>query len=133
VRSVLAPEQRVNPSAFENEGGNMKNLVSITLGIALALGSSAAVWAAAPPSTTATAQESSDQPGTDTWITTKVKAELMTTKDIPSTEISVTTTNGIVMLAGVVDTKAQVEKSIAVAKAVKGVQKVDSSALKSRN
>jgi osmotically-inducible protein OsmY len=37
------------------------------------------------------------------------------------------------MLAGVVDTKAQVEKSIAVAKAVKGVQKVDSSALKSRN
>jgi len=111
----------------------MKNLVSITLGIALALGSSAAVWAAAPPSTTATAQGSSDQPGTDTWITTKVKAELMTTKDIPSTEISVTTTNGVVMLAGVVDTKAQVEKSIAVAKAVKGVQKVDSSALKSRN
>jgi hyperosmotically inducible protein len=111
----------------------MKNLVSITLGVALALGSSAAVWAAAPPITTATAQESSDQPGTDTWITTKVKAELMTTKDIPSTDISVTTTNGVVMLAGVVDTKAQVEKSIAVAKAIKGVQKVDSSALKSRN
>jgi hyperosmotically inducible protein len=111
----------------------MKNLVSITLGVALALGSSAAVWAAAPPTTTATAQESSDQPGTDTWITTKVKAELMTTKDIPSTDISVTTTNGVVMLAGVVDTKAQVEKSIAVAKAIKGVQKVDSSALKSRN
>ena len=111
----------------------MKNLVSITLGIALALGSSAAVWAAAPPGTTATAQESSDQPGTDTWITTKVKAELMTTKEIPSTDISVTTTNGVVMLAGVVDTKAQIEKSIAVAKAVKGVQKVDSSALKSRN
>ena len=111
----------------------MKNLVSITLGIALALGSSAAVWAATPPSSTATAQETSDQPGTDTWITTKVKAELMTTKDIPSTEISVTTTNGVVTLAGVVDTKAQVEKSIAAAKAVKGVQKVDSSALKSRN
>jgi hyperosmotically inducible protein len=111
----------------------MKTLLTATLGIALALGSSAAVWAAAPPSSMATAQESSDQPGTDTWITTKVKAELMTTKDIPSTEITVTTTNGVVTLAGVVDTKAEVEKSIAVAKAIKGVQKVDSSALKSRN
>lgn len=110
----------------------MKNLLTTTFGIALALGASSPVLAV-EPSMAAAAQESSDQPGTDTWITTKVKAELMTTRDIPSTDISVTTTNGVVTLSGVVDTKAQVQKSIAVARSVKGVQKVDSSALKSRN
>ena len=77
-------------------------------------------------------QDQSAQPGTDTWITTKVKAELMTTKGISSTDIDVTTTNGVVTLSGVLDSKAQVQKSIAVAKAVKGVKKVDSAALKTR-
>lgn len=109
----------------------MKMFLTTTLGIALALGSAAAVYAAEPESTSM--QDQSAQPGTDGWITTKVKAELMTTKDIPSTDISVTTTNGIVTLSGVVETKAQVQKSVAVAKAVKGVQRVDSSALSSRN
>ena len=69
----------------------------------------------------------------DAWITTKVKSELMTTKGIPSTDISVKTTNGVVMLVGVVDTKAQVMKSVAVTKAIEGVHRVDASALTSRN
>lgn len=80
-----------------------------------------------------TAQEQSAQPGTDTWITTKVKAELMATKGISSTEISVNTTNGIVTLSGALDSKVQVEKAVAVTRAVKGVHDVDASALKSRN
>ena len=109
----------------------MKILLTTTLGVALALGSGTAVFAAAPAA--AASQDQSAQPGTDGWITTKVKAELMTTKDVPSTDISVTTTNGVVTLSGLLDTKAQVQKSVAVAKAVKGVNKVDSSALKSRN
>jgi osmotically-inducible protein OsmY len=37
-----------------------------------------------------------------------------------------------VTLSGVVETKAQVQKAIAVAQAVKGVHNVDSSALSSR-
>jgi hyperosmotically inducible protein len=109
----------------------MKMFLTSTLGIALALGSVTAAYAAKPESTSM--QDQSAQPGTDGWITTKVKAELMTTKGIPSTDISVTTMNGIVTLTGVVDTKAQVQKSVAIAKAVKGVQRVDSSALSSRN
>lgn len=104
-------------------------LCAMTLGIALACGSM----------TTAFAQESdmsaakSEQPVTDTWITTKVKTELATTEGIKSTDISVTTKNGLVTLSGVVNSKAQVQKAIAVAKAVKGVQKVDSEALSSRD
>lgn len=117
----------------------MKNVLSSML--ALALFSSVVAPAADHPSPGATtnsnastsASDESAQPGTDGWITTKVKTQLMSTKGIPSTDISVTTTNGVVTLSGVLDTKAQVQKSVAVAKGIKGVQKVDSSALTSRN
>lgn len=115
----------------------MKNLLAGMLGFALVLG--AAAQASDNPNATqastnaaSSSEDKSAQPGTDGWITTKVKAQLMTTKDIPSTQISVTTTNGVVTLSGVVDTKTQVQKSIAVAKAIKGVQRVDSSALSAR-
>lgn len=117
----------------------MKNLFATALGLALLAGN--AVYAidnpnAQAPATTANASSSADdksaQPGTDGWITTKVKAQLMATKGIPSTDISVTTTNGVVTLSGVVDSKAQVQKSVAVAKAVKGVHKVDASALSAK-
>ena len=39
----------------------------------------------------------------------------------------------LLTLSGVVDTKAQVQKSVAVAKSVKGVHSVDSSALSSKD
>jgi hyperosmotically inducible protein len=110
----------------------MNNLFrSVTLGLLIATSAGAFAQTAQtdPPMASDT---TSDQPGTDTWITTKVKTELMATKGIPSTEISVTTTNGTVTLSGVVETKAQVQKAIAVAQAIKGVQKVDSSALSAR-
>ena len=113
----------------------MKILHATTLAAALSLGSLCATAAnpKSAPTTTAAATAPSEQPGTDAWITTKVKTELMTTKGVPSTDISVTTNNGIVTLTGVVDTKAQVKKAIACAKGIKGVAKVDSSALTSRN
>ena len=101
---------------------------SVTLGLLLATSAGAFAQTAAPMAS----DTKSEQPGTDTWITTKVKTELMATKGIPSTDISVTTTNGNVTLSGVLETKAQVQKAIAVAQAVKGVHKVDSSALSSR-
>jgi hyperosmotically inducible protein len=121
----------------------MKNLLASMLSLALL--SSAAVQAADNPSTatspspaananpSTSTSDKSAQPGTDGWITTKVKTQLMATKGIPSTDISVTTTNGVVTLSGVVDSKAQVQKSVAVAKGIKGVQKVDATALTSRN
>jgi hyperosmotically inducible protein len=110
-----------------------RTLLATTLGAALLFGTVGMSLAADAANDTAISQTKSEQPGTDTWITTKVKSELMTTKGIPSTDISVTTTNGVVTLSGVLDTKAQVQKSVAVAKAIKGVQQVDASALSSRN
>ena len=60
----------------------------------------------------------------DSAITTKVKGELLITKGIPSTSISVSTYEGRVQLAGFVDTKEQVAAAGKVAAAVSGVQKV---------
>ena len=71
----------------------------------------------------------SEQPGTDTWITTKVKAELLTTKDVSGMEIKVETVNGAVTLSGTVASKVEADRAIAAAKGIKGVTSVDSSAL----
>lgn len=72
----------------------------------------------------------SAQPVNDTWITTKVKADLMATPDVPGTAIDVETVNGTVSLTGTVDSKANADKAVAVAKKIKGVKSVDASALK---
>ncbi|HZP64885.1 MAG TPA: BON domain-containing protein [Rudaea sp.] len=113
-----------------------RQLSAIALGLALVCGSAVAATNDTHPNSNQTADtsaNSSQQPVTDTWITTKVKAELATTKGIKSGEISVTTKNGLVTLSGVVDSKAQMQKAVAVAKGIKGVRQVDSSALTSRD
>lgn len=101
----------------------------MAFGLALACGGLSTAYAADSD----TSAKSSQQPASDTWITTKVKTELATTEGIKSGDISVTTKNGLVTLSGTVNSKAQVQKSIALAKAVKGVRDVDASALNSRD
>ncbi|MBS0338188.1 MAG: BON domain-containing protein [Proteobacteria bacterium] len=60
----------------------------------------------------------------DSAITTKVKGELLITKGIPSTSISVETYEGRVQLSGFVDKKEQVAAAGKVAAAVSGVHAV---------
>lgn len=74
----------------------------------------------------------SNHPVSDTWITTKVKSELATTKGVESTDISVKTVNGVVTLTGVLATDIAVKKAVAAAKSVEGVKQVDASGLKSK-
>ncbi len=74
--------------------------------------------------------EKSDAPVSDTWITTKVKADLLAAKEVKGMDINVSTTNGVVTLAGVLDTQAQVDKAIALTKNIKGVKGVETKALK---
>ncbi|WP_296282876.1 BON domain-containing protein [Pseudoxanthomonas sp.] len=71
----------------------------------------------------------SNQPVTDTWITTKVKADLLATENVSGLDIKVETVDGTVMLSGAVASQAQKDKAIAVAKQIKGVKKVDASGL----
>lgn len=65
----------------------------------------------------------------DTWITTKVKSELGTTKGIKSTDISVTTTDGVVALSGTATSKSEKSKAVHIAGMVKGVKHVDATGL----
>jgi hyperosmotically inducible protein len=78
------------------------------------------------------AKMESDQPVTDTWITTKVKTELATTDGVKSTNIDVKTIDGVVTLTGVLGTPLAVKKAVAAAESIKGVKKVDHSGLKSQ-
>lgn len=65
----------------------------------------------------------------DAWITTKVKSEFATTKEIPATNISVDTTDGMVRLTGTVANNMQKNRAVEVAHTVKGVKSVDATGL----
>jgi osmotically-inducible protein OsmY len=62
----------------------------------------------------------------DTAITTKVKAGLVKAPNLDSLGIHVETEKGVVMLSGFVDSKAQAEQAVQVAKGVDGVTSVKS-------
>lgn len=72
----------------------------------------------------------SDKPVTDTWITTKVKSDLLVSESTPGRDIKVETVNGVVTLSGTVATKQEHDDAIAKTKMIKGVTSVNSSGLK---
>ena len=67
----------------------------------------------------------------DTWITTKVKADLVTEKGIPGTDIKVETNKGVVSLSSTTAvTESQKETAVAITKKIKGVKAVSADGLK---
>ena len=62
----------------------------------------------------------------DTVITTKVKADLFKEPELSAMAIHVETEKGVVMLSGFVDSKADAEKAVRLAKSVEGVTSVKS-------
>jgi osmotically-inducible protein OsmY len=59
----------------------------------------------------------------DSWITTKIKTEMLATQDLKSGNIKVVTENGTVYLMGMV-TRSQADIAVDIARQVSGVQKV---------
>lgn len=110
-----------------------KTLLAVVLGAALASGS-----AMAENSTLDKAQSAASNAGQkidgsmnkvgnfmdDSAITAKVKAALVDHKDIKSTDISVKTEKEVVTLSGFVESQAQAEQAVTVAKGVQGVASV---------
>lgn len=72
----------------------------------------------------------SEQPASDTWITTKVKADLMVTDDVPGLALNVETVNGVVSLSGQVDSRLQADRAVEVARGIEGVRRVESSGIR---
>jgi hyperosmotically inducible protein len=71
-----------------------------------------------------TKHESAGEYVDDTVITSKVKAAVLGESSLKSAEINVETYKGIVQLTGFVRSRADIDKAVAVAKAVKGVTSV---------
>ena len=66
----------------------------------------------------------SDQPVKDSYITTKVKAELAKDTVTKSRHINVSTKDGVVSLSGAVDSATEKAKAEADARGIKGVVEV---------
>ncbi len=110
-----------------------KTLLAVMLGTALVSGS-----ALAEETTTDKAQNSAHSAGEkidssmnkvgnfmdDSAITAKVKAALVDDENIKSTDISVETEKAVVTLSGFVESQAQAEQAVKVAKGVEGVSSV---------
>ena len=108
----------------------MSHRIAATAFAAVLAAGAFAAPALVPVAHAESAATESDQPVTDTWITTKVKAELATTDGVKGSEISVKTVNGTVILIGVLPTADAVEKAVAATRSIKGVREVDDSGLK---
>lgn len=59
----------------------------------------------------------------DSWITTKIKTQMLATQDLKSGTIKVVTENGTVYLMGIVS-QSQADMAVDIARKVSGVQKV---------
>jgi len=65
----------------------------------------------------------------DGWITMKVKSTYMYSSNVDGSDIAVSTNAGVVKLTGKMDSGAERALAIELARNVKGVKSVDSSAL----
>jgi osmotically-inducible protein OsmY len=84
----------------------------------------AASMAAALGCASTSKQESTGEYIDDTWITTKVKAEIFNEPSLKVNQISVETYKNVVQLSGFVDSTASMNKAVAIARSVKGVATV---------
>lgn len=60
----------------------------------------------------------------DSVITTKVKAAIFNEPTLKATEINVETFKGVVQLSGFVNSQADINKAVEVARSIKGVESV---------
>jgi osmotically-inducible protein OsmY len=73
---------------------------------------------------TTSKQEGTGEYIDDTVITTKVKAAVFNEPSLKSAEINVETFKGVVQLSGFVNSQADINKAVEVARGVKGVKSV---------
>ncbi len=76
------------------------------------------------------AAEKTEMAVSDSWITTKVKSSLLADSSTKGLKINVKTVNHVVILSGTASSQAEVDKAVEIAKSIKGVENVESSALK---
>lgn len=100
-------------------------LLAAVLSTALLFSASHVIAANPPDEPEENAQNDSNQPVTDTWITTHVKTDLLATEKVSGLDIKVKTVDGVVTLSGAVADQLQKDKAVAVARRIKGVRSVE--------
>lgn len=87
----------------------------------------------ATPSTVDQAKAGADQAGaalSDAWVISKVKASLLTNRNLDGQNIKVSGKDGLITLSGVVASDAEKTEAVDVARAIRGVHGVDADLLK---
>jgi len=97
----------------------MKYLISVFSAFFLALTLMVAGGCASTPQTEGTGEYVDDS-----VITTKVKAALVNDPDVSAAEVNVETFKGVVQLSGFVNSRADMNKAVEIARGVKGVTSV---------
>lgn len=97
----------------------MKHLIRIFSAFFLALTLMVAGGCASTPKT-----EGAGEYIDDSVVTTKVKAALVNDPDVSAAEVNVETFKGVVQLSGFVNSRADMNKAIEIARGVKGVMSV---------
>jgi hyperosmotically inducible periplasmic protein len=126
-RGALVPQSKLGA---KDENRKVENLMKTTQFLKAAGGIACVVFALnvnAQTSSTTTSGSTDTSVGQkvdDTTVTTKVKAELLSAKDVKSTHIHVKTKNGIVSLTGTVPSAADKTAAEETVKNVSGVASV---------
>jgi hyperosmotically inducible periplasmic protein len=102
----------------------VKGVKSVKNSIEITPPETAAAGDKKPDQERTTAKHGSDQPGTDTWITTKVKARFVESKQVSATNIHVKTVNGVVELTGTAKNMDESSKAEELARAIEHVKSV---------
>ncbi|HEX9474775.1 MAG TPA: BON domain-containing protein [Steroidobacteraceae bacterium] len=114
---------------FENRKSLFRNTL---IAAALAAGIGASGTSFGDPAETAEPLPHSDSVGaviSDTAITDEVKARYLGDERLKTSQISVTTTNGVVTLSGTVGNAESKSAAVELAQGVEGVKSVDTSGL----
>lgn len=96
---------------------------------ALLGGSVSAIAADGTPTPSSSAPNTTELAVTDSWITAKVKAEILANSVFKAFKVGVTTKDGFVTLTGTLPNQDAIDLVKMIAEKVKGVKSVDASAL----
>ncbi len=111
---------------------NVKGVVSVNNNLVVAAAGSERRQDANTATASGEVREAADEAGDkidDSWITTKVKSQLLADNDVKGLDISVETKENVVMLTGVVPSTKMRDAAIAIARNTKGVRNVNASKL----
>lgn len=121
----MTPTCNTQPTLFSAK------LVRTSLIVAALLGTYASAYAASDDATSAPSKAvtKAERAVSDSWITTKVKSEILANSLSKGFKVSVTTKRGAVTLSGKLPNSDAVELVKMIAEKVKGVKSVDTSGL----